>query len=145
MARPEMSVLCPQPVTDTVATLVQHYYGSWNNGSEALFQEAVSRSYTDRTPPAGWMPLQQGLADAHHRFRKAFPEGRVHVLQQVIAGDGIVSHLRVTGRFMGVRDGTAGTGQRIDCLATDIMRGSNGMIVENWHVEGHEALHRQIR
>jgi predicted ester cyclase len=45
---------------------------------------------------------------------------------------------------MGVRGGAAGAGQRIDYLATDIMRVADGKIVENWHVEDHEALHCQI-
>ncbi|WP_458437715.1 ester cyclase [Methylorubrum extorquens] len=75
----------------------------------------------------------------------SFPNGRVHVLQQIIAGGRVVSHLRITGRFLGLRDGVSGQGQLIDYLATDIMRIVQGRITDNWHVEDHESLHRQLR
>ncbi|WP_395818174.1 ester cyclase [Archangium minus] len=144
MALPEALVLSPEPGVGGIAALTQRYYGSWNNGSEALFENTVSSAYVDRTLPAGRAQGPKGLAGAQRRFREAFPNGRVHVLQQIIAGDRVVSHLRVTGRFFGSRDGVYGRGQRIDYLATDIMRISDGRIVENWHVEDHAALHRQL-
>lgn len=73
-----------------------------------------------------------------------FRTAGVHVLQQVVAGDRVVSHLRVTGRFTGCRRGIQGRGQRIDYVATDIMRVADGQVAENWHVEDHETLHRQL-
>jgi predicted ester cyclase len=68
----------------------------------------------------------------------------VHVLQQIIVGGRVVSNLRVTRRFTGDLDGVRGRGQRIDYLATDIMRIADGRIVENWHVEDHVALYSQL-
>ena len=144
MARAESMILSPESGSDGIATLTQRYYGFWNNGSEALFAETVSPDYADRTIPAGRAQGPASLAAAQRSFREAFPDGRVHVLQQIVAGDRVVSHLRVTGRFIGNRNGIRGAGQRIDYLATDIMRFADGQIVENWHVEDHEALHRQL-
>ena len=37
-----------------------------------------------------------------------------------------------------------GAGQAINYLATDIMQVADRLIVENWHVEDHETLHRQL-
>jgi len=37
-----------------------------------------------------------------------------------------------------------GAGQVIDYLATDMMRVADGLIVENWHIEDQETLHRQL-
>ncbi len=61
------------------------------------------------------------------------------VLQQIPAGDRIVSHLRFTGTFTGSCRGVKGAGQAIDYLATDIMRVVDGLIVENWQVGDHET------
>ena len=144
IARPERTIQSPEPDAPAMLALAESYYGFWNNGSTALFVATVSPDYIDCTLPAGRAQGPAGLAQAGAAFFEAFPDGRVHVLQQVIAGDRIVSHLRITGRFTGLREGRRGEGHRIDYLATDIMRVADGRIVENWHVEDHNTLHRQI-
>ncbi|GGO95507.1 ester cyclase [Stakelama pacifica] len=143
-ARPDVLVSPGDGTTSKLAELAATYYGFWNNGSTALFEATVSPSYTDRTLPAGRQQGPSGLAAAGADFFVAFPDGRVKVLQQILVGDRIVSHLRVMGTFTGTRKGTEGAGQAIDYLATDIMRVADGLIVENWHVEDHETLHRQM-
>lgn len=144
VARPEQVIQPPGSDAPDLLALAGSYYGFWNNGSASLFDATVAQDYIDRTLPLGRAQGFRGLADAAAAFFEAFPDGRVHVLQQLIAADRIVSHLRITGRFLGVRKGSQGKGQRIDYLATDIMRIQNGRVVENWHVEDHDALHRQL-
>lgn len=141
-ARPH--VLIGEGPTALLASLAATYYGFWNNGSPALLEATVSPRYTDRTLPPGRRQGRLGLADAEAAFFQAFPDGRVAILQQLLVVDRIVSHLRVTGTFTGQRQGIQGAGQAIDYLATDIMRAADGLIVENWHVEDHERLHRQL-
>lgn len=143
-ARPDELVSPDDGAAFILAELAATYYGFWNNGSTALFEATVSPDYTDRTLPDGRQQGPPGLADAGAAFFTAFPDGRVKVLQQILVGDRIVSHLRVTGTFTGNRKDTQGTGQTINYLATDIMRVADGLIVENWHVEDHEMLHRQL-
>lgn len=144
LARAATIVVADEPAAQALADLAAAYYGFWNNGSVALFEATVSSTYFDHTLPFGRAQGPQGLADAGAAFFEAFPDGRVHVLQQMLVGDRIISHLRVTGRFTGVRKDLWGKGQAIDYLATDIMRVAGGRIVENWHVEDHETLHRQL-
>lgn len=143
-ARPDVLVSPGDDAALMLAELAATYYGFWNNGSRALFEATVSPGYTDRTLPAGRQQGPSGLADAGDAFFGGFPDGRVKVLQQMLVGDRIVSHLRVTGTYTGSRKGIEGAGQAIDYLATDIMRVADGLIVENWHVEDHETLHRQL-
>lgn len=144
VAAPERLIAEAGQDSAIITEAVQRYYGWWNADGDQLLEETVSPDYIDRTPPVGRRPDRAGLADAHRLFRAAFPDGRVHVLQQVIAGDRVVSHLRVTGRYTGRRSGVDGRGQRFDYRATDIMRIVDGRFVENWHVEDHESFHRQI-
>lgn len=143
-ARAASIVVADESTAQALVELAAIYYGFWNNGSAALFDATVSPDYIDRTLPPARAQGPRGLADAGAAFFEAFPDGRVHILQQMIVGDRIISHLRVTGRFTGVRKGSRGEGQAIDYLATDIMRIADGRIVENWHVEDHETLHRQL-
>ena len=143
-ARPDVLVSADDGAASMLGELAATYYGFWNNGSTALFDATVSAGYTDHTLPTGRQQGPSGLADAGAAFFAAFPDGRVKVLQQMLVGDRIVSHLRVTGTFTGSRKGMEGAGQAIDYLATDIMRVADGLIVENWHVEDHETLHRQL-
>ncbi len=142
--RPATVVVADEATAQALADLAAVYYGFWNNGSRALFKATVSPAYLDRTLPSGRAQGPQGLADAGAAFFEAFPDGRVYVLQQMLVGDRIISHIRVTGRFTGLRRGVQGKGQTIDYLATDIMRIADSRVVENWHVEDHETLHRQL-
>ena len=144
MSKPELLVGSADPDGSDIATLAQRYYGWWNGGSDAMLATTVSPDFQDRTPPPGREPSIAGLTAAQSAFRKAIPNGRVHILQQAIVGNRVVSHLRVTGRFLGSREGQSGSGQRIDYLATDIMRIAGGQIVESWHVEDHLSLHQQL-
>jgi len=82
------SVLNIVYLTDHLAAT---YYGFWNNGSRALFEATVSTDYVDQTLPAGRAHGPQGLADACSAFFESFPDGRVHVQQQMLVGDRIVS------------------------------------------------------
>lgn len=143
-ARPDVLISADDGVASRLVDLAATYYGFWNNGSAALFEGTVSPSYTDQTLPVGRQQGPSGVADAGAAFFTAFPDGGVKILQQMLVGDRIVSHLRVTGTFTGSRKGVDGAGQAIDYLATGIMRVADGLIVENWHVEDHETLHRQL-
>ncbi len=142
-ARPEVLVSTDEAAALS-ADIAATYYGFWNNGSAALFDATVSAAYTDHTLPAGRQQGPSGLAEAGAAFFAAFPDGHVKVLQQILVEDRIVSHLRVTGTFAGMRNGVQGAGQLIDYLATDIMRIADGQITDNWHVEDHETLHKQL-
>ena len=110
----------PQPIT-AFGTMVAPRF------SMQLFPPG----YTDHTLRESRRQGPSGLADAGTAFFTAFPDGRVKVLQQMLVGDRIVSHLRVTGTFTGRRKGTGGAGQAIHYRATDIMRVADGLIVEN--------------
>ena len=143
-ARHDVLVSADGGAASRLADLAATYYGFWNNGSTALFDATVSPGYADHTLPVGRRQGPSGLADAGVAFFTAFPDGRVKVLQQMLVGDRIVSHLRVTGTFTGSRSGVDGAGQAINYLATDIMQVADRLIVENWHVEDHETLHRQL-
>lgn len=123
---------------------VDAFYGFWNNGSLVLLREALSPHFVDHTLPPGRPQGPAGPAAASRAFLGAVPDLKVAVVQRLVVGDRVVSHLRFTGHFTGTFMGTKGHGQPIDFIATDILRVSGGRIVDNWHLEDNLTFMKQI-
>ena len=76
-------------------------------------------------------------------FLGAVPDLRVAVVQRLVVGDRVVSHLRFTGHFTGTFQGRKGRGQSVDFIATDILAVRDGRITDNWHLEDNLTFMRQ--
>jgi predicted ester cyclase len=114
---------------------INAFYGFWVNGSPTLLASAIGPDFVDHTLPHGRPQGQTGVAQASQSFLAAVPDLKVAVLQRLVVGDRVVSHLRFTGHFTGTFMGHAGEGQPVDFIATDILRVRNGRITDNWHLE----------
>jgi predicted ester cyclase len=123
---------------------VEAFYGFWVNGSARLLQQAISANFFDHALPPGRPQGPAGPAAASKAFLAAVPDLRVAVLQRLVVGDRVVSHLRFTGHFTGTFRGTSGNGQSVDFIATDILKISDGKITDNWHLEDNLTFLRQI-
>ncbi|WP_207796599.1 ester cyclase [Sphingomonas oleivorans] len=58
------------------------------------------------------------------------PDLQLIVMQQIVAGDRVVSHLQIRGHFTGHLQGRQGAGQPVDFIATDIVRVQAGRITD---------------
>jgi predicted ester cyclase len=123
---------------------VNAFYGFWANGSTALLSRAVGADFVDHTLPIGRPQGPSGPAQASKTFLGAVPDLKVTVIQRLVVGDRIVSHLRFTGHFTGQFMGQAGSGQQVNFIATDIVRVRNGRITDNWHLEDNLTFLQQI-
>jgi predicted ester cyclase len=123
---------------------VDAFYGFWVNGSAQLLQQAISPSFFDHALPPGRPQGPAGPAAASKAFLKAVPDLRVAVLQRLVVGDRVVSHLRFTGHFTGTFGDISGNGQSVDFIATDILKISDGKITDNWHLEDNLTFLRQV-
>lgn len=146
MTRPQEQIAAEMPKGALAALLrpVDAFYGFWVNGSPALLARAISSDFVDHTLPAGRPQGPTGPAEASRSFLEAVPDLRLMVVQRLIVGDRVVSHLRFTGHFTGSFAGTPGTGQPVDFIATDILRVRDGRITENWHLEDNLTFLQQI-
>ena len=120
------------------------FYQFWNTGDEDLLRQAISDGFVDHTLPPGRPQGPAGPAAASKAFLAAVPDLKVVVAQQILAGDRVVSHLRFIGHFTGTFNGTRGTGQPIDFIATDIVAVRAGKITDNWHLEDNLTFLQQI-
>lgn len=125
--------------------LAARRYGTfWDTGDAALARAALAPDFTDRTLPAGRAPGLPGPIAASRTMRAAVPDLRCEIEQMIVAGDRVVAHLHFRGHFTGTFNGTAGHGQPVDFIATDIYRVADGRIADNWHIEDNLTLMRQL-
>ena len=109
-----------------------------------MFDQAIAPDFTDHTLPPGRPQGPAGPAAAAKAFLGAVPDLDVAVVQRLVVGDRVVSHLRFTGHFTGKFMGRSGKGQPIDFIATDILRVRGGRITDNWHLEDNLTFMRQV-
>jgi predicted ester cyclase len=138
MARPRELIVDRTLTPEQRRTLlrpVDAFYGFWVNGSPKLLAAALSPRFVDHTLPHGRPQGPSGPAAASKGFLGAVPDLGLEVVQRLVVGDRVVSHLRFTGHFTGTFNGVQGKGQKVDFIATDILRVSGGRITDNWHLE----------
>lgn len=123
---------------------VDAFYGFWENGSPALLAKAVSPSFVDHTLPPGRPQGPTGPLSASKAFLAAVPDLKMTVVQRIVVGDRVISHLRFVGHFTGQFQSTEGKGQPIDFIATDILRVRAGCVTDNWHLEDNLTFLKQI-
>lgn len=146
IARPQELIVDHSLSPATVAALlkpVDAFYGFWNNGSQTLLDQAISPRFIDRALPPGRPQGPKGPMVAVKAFLGAVPDLRVAVVQRLVVGNRVVSHLRFTGHFTGSFMGRAGTGEPIDFIAVDDLAVSRGRITDNWHLEDNLTFMRQ--
>jgi predicted ester cyclase len=147
LTRPQELIVAGDVVASRRAALlkpVDAFYAFWVNGSPRLLAAALSPRFLDHTLPPGRPQGPAGPAAASKAFLTAAPDLRVAVVQRIVVGDRVVSHLRFTGHFTGIFQGVTGRGQRIDFIATDILKVRDGKITDNWHLEDNLTFLRQI-
>lgn len=129
----------------TLIDTARGFYTFWNSGDPVLLSRVISPSFTDRDLPAGRPQGPTGPLFAFRQFTGAVPDLHCEVLQQIIVQDRVVSHLRFTGHFTGSFGNLQGKGQKIDFVATDIVRiDDHGQITDNWHLEDNLTFLKQI-
>jgi predicted ester cyclase len=132
------------PLRASLLKPVNAFYGFWVNGSSRLLAAALSPRFIDHTLPPGRPQGPSGPAVAYEAFHTAVPDLRVAVVQRIVVGDRVVSHLRFSGHFTGIFKRIRGEGQPVDFIATDILRVRDGKITDNWHLEDNLTFLKQI-
>ncbi|PZQ63092.1 MAG: ester cyclase [Sphingomonas taxi] len=146
IARPQELIVdrsLPPAAAAALLKPVDVFYGFWNNASRALLDQALAPGFTDHTLPPGRPQGPRGPMVAATAFLGAVPDLRVVVVQRLVVGDRVVSHLRFTGHFTGTFQGRKGRGQSVDFIATDILAVRDGRITDNWHLEDNLTFMRQ--
>jgi predicted ester cyclase len=134
----------PNAQSDAIIKAARAFYGFWNSGDTAYLKQVISDRFTDRTLPAGRPQGPEGPAFASRGFRAAVPDLGVTVEKMIVAGDYVTVHMVFTGHFSGKFGDTAGKGQPIRFIATDLLKVEDGRITDNWHIEDNLTLFQQM-
>ena len=147
LTRPQEQIVPKGIESASLAALLQPveaFYGFWANGSITLLNRAIGADFVDHSLPPGRPQGPTGPVQASRTFLAAVPDLRLTVVQRLVVGDRVISHLHFTGRFTGTFMGQAGAGQPVDFIAIDIVRIRRGRITDNWHLEDNLTFLRQI-
>jgi hypothetical protein len=101
MTRPQEQIVANDIARERLAALlkpVDAFYGFWVNGSPTLLASAIGPDFVDHTLPPGRPQGPTGPAQASKGFLAAVPDFKVAVVQRLVVGDRVVSHMRFTGR-----------------------------------------------
>ncbi len=134
----------PDALRDSTMKAVRAFYGFWDTGDETLLKQAIAENFTDRTLPEGRPQGPDGPAFASRNFRAAVPDLRVELEKVILAGNYVTVHMKFSGRFIGVFGQTAGKGQPIAFIATDLVKIEDGRITDNWHIEDNLTLFQEM-
>ena len=129
---------------ETTLKAVRAFYDFWNTGDQALLTIAIAPTFIDHTLPPGRPQGPTGPAFASEHFRAAVPDLKVAVEKMIVAGDYVTVHMTFTGHFTGTFGATRGNGQAITFIATDLVKLTNGLISDNWHIEDNLTLLRTM-
>ena len=134
----------PRAQVDAQVIAARRYDTFWNTGDEDLARAALAPNFIDNTLPAGRAQGPAGPLAASKLMRAAIPDLRCEIVEMIVAGDRVVTHLRFRGHFTGRFGQIQGQGQTINFVATDIYRIADGRVTENWHIEDNLTLQQQL-
>jgi predicted ester cyclase len=134
----------PTAQREATVKAAKSFYQFWNTGDEAALRAAIAPNFTDRALPPGRPQGPEGPAFASKNFRKAVPDLSVEVRKMIVADDYVTVHMAFKGHFTGTFGHTAGRGQPIAFIATDLLKITGGRITDNWHIEDNLTLLSQM-
>jgi predicted ester cyclase len=68
----------------------------------------------------------------------------VEVKKMIVASDYVTVHMVFTGHFTGRFGQTEGRGQFVSFIATDLLKVTDGLVTDNWHIEDNLTLMKQL-
>lgn len=101
-------------------------------GNLSLFDEYVAEDFVDHSAPPGLPPGREGVKELARMFRRAFPDYRTVVEDEIAEGDKVVHRARTSGTHQGEFLGIPPTGKRAEWTEMHIVRLRDGKIVEHW-------------
>jgi len=120
------------------------YATFWNTGNESLLTASVAPSFIDHTLPAGRPQGPQGPALASRNLHAAVPDLSVEVKKMIVTNEYVAVQLEFKGHFTGTFRNKQGNGETLDFIAFNVLKVTNGLVTDNWHLEDNLTLLSQM-
>ena len=124
---------------------MRHLVEGYQSGRDStVLEDVIAADVIDHTPMPGLAPGREGVRQIFTMFHEAFPDFRAEILDQVAEGDKVVTRKVFHGTHSGPLFGIPATGRIVQIDLIDIVRFSDGQIVEHWNVVDQLGLMRQL-
>lgn len=115
-----------------------------NNKNYDVIDELFSPDFVEHEEIPGIDPGLAGMRQAFQMFHKAFPDMQVVIQDLLTDGDKVVAREQWTGTHQGEFMGLPATGKQVIFNVIDIVRLTEGKLVEHWAVSDTLALLTQL-
>lgn len=124
--------------------IMRRFYGElFNKGNLSIIDEIFDKNFVDRS----FYGKEAGIEDvikSFKEFKKAFPDSKIEIEDMLEESDKVVTRFTWSGThesdFMGMKP----TGKKVKMSVIDIIRISDGKIIERWGAEDNLSLWRQL-
>jgi len=113
-------------------------------GNLAAIDVYLAREFVDHNPVSGLPGNRDGIRALFSALWTAFPDLKATIHDQVTEGDKVVTRKTLSGTHRGPFAGLPPTGNRVSFEVIDILRLTEGKVVERWGVVDQLALLRRI-
>jgi steroid delta-isomerase-like uncharacterized protein len=107
-------------------------YEAINQNTLDALDEIVASDMTDHDPAPGQGPGLEGVKQWFSEMHTAFPDFQMNVEDMIAEGDKVVNRVSMSGTHEGEFMGIEPTGNRVTITGIDILRITDGKIVERW-------------
>jgi steroid delta-isomerase-like uncharacterized protein len=121
------------------------YVEMFDTGDVSAVDRFYAADFIDHNPAPGAPSAIESMRGLVSAIRDGFTDTKHTVVYQAETDDGcIVTQWVMTGKHTGPWFGTPATGRDVSFAGTDIVRVTDGRVVELWHVEELLQLQAQI-
>jgi steroid delta-isomerase-like uncharacterized protein len=130
-----------QSNTAAVRRFIERYQTA---ADEDAFAEVMHPDVVDHSRPPGIAEGAEGVRQQFDGFRRAFPDFRATILDQIAESDKVVTRKVFSGTHEGELMGIPPTGRQVEIHVIDIVRLEDGRIVEHWNIVDRLGLLQQL-
>ena len=113
-------------------------------GNIGAIDDYLADRFVNHSAPPGLPPDREGVKQIFTMFRKAFPDFRAVIHDQVAESDKVVTRKTFLGSHEGDFLGIAPTGVEVAIELIDILRLVDGKITDHWNVVDQLGLMKQL-
>jgi steroid delta-isomerase-like uncharacterized protein len=130
--------------TEENKALVRRFYEGWNKRNLNQMMDLIAPDGVDHALPPGFPPGVEGVRKLLTMYQEAFPDIHIQIEDMIAEGDKVVTRMTATGTNTGEYMGMPASGKRINVPGIDILRVTNGKLVEHWHNEDNLGMMQQL-
>jgi steroid delta-isomerase-like uncharacterized protein len=113
-------------------------------GNIDAIDELCSPEFVNHSAPSGMPPNREGVKQVTAMFRQALPDSYFTVEDMIAEGDKVATHKTFHGTHEGEFMGMPPTGRRVSMELIDIVRISEGRVVEHWSMGDNLGMMQQL-